>query len=114
LHHPKYQRAQRRADDRAVATRQQRAADDNRDDRLKLLQDASVCCGRAELEHLTAGENSGAKRGRHEHRYFHAIDRNTDVPRCLCIAACRENPISKASARQNQMPDHHQGQGPHD
>jgi hypothetical protein len=46
---------------RAIAAGQKRAADDHRDDRLELLEQAAVGPGRAELHHLAGGEDVAQK-----------------------------------------------------
>ena len=56
------QRAEQHADDRAVAAGQQHAADDGRDDRLELLEQAARRVGGARLHDLDGGEQAWRRR----------------------------------------------------
>src|ERR1700712_4777869 len=81
LHDAEDQRAERRADDRAVAAREQAAADDRGDDGLELLLQAAVGGGGAGVGDLQDREQRRAKGGQHEQRDLHAADRDADVLR---------------------------------
>src|SRR6185295_13268619 len=96
LHDAEDQRADGRADDRAIAAGEQTASDDRGDDRLELLLQSAIRGRGAGIRNLQDGEERRAQRGDDEQGDLHARNGHAGILGRTGIAANREYPVAGA------------------
>ena len=97
---------------RAIATGQQRTADDDANDCFEFLHDAAIRGCRAEFDDLRYAEQRCANCGDDEHEDFNSSDRDTDVAGCLRITASGIDPVAELGSGQHPLAHQHEDNCP--
>src|SRR5882672_4947423 len=114
LHDAEDQRADRRADHRAIAPAQQASADHRSDDRFELLLQTPVGRSRPCIGDLQDRKKRGTERRHDEQTDLDARNRHTGVLRGVRVPAHRHDPVTASRARQHEAADGRQQQPPDD
>ncbi len=114
LHHREDQRAQRGADDGAVAPGEEAPADDRGDDRFELEAGAPERVRAVDLDDLEHRHEERGQGRRDEEGELHPADRDAHVPRRVYRAAGPEDPVPRPRPEEHPGRHHHEADPPDD